>query len=301
MNLRDLKYLIAVADHCHFGKAAKACFVSQPALSMQIKKLEENLDIQLVERTNKKIFLTEIGKKITQQARGIILQISAMQETAAQAKDPLRGELHLGIIPTVSPYLLPHIIPGLTKTFPSLVLYLREEKTISLIDKLIQGKLDAALLAIPLTEEEDLEVLPLFEEELILALHYHHTLAKRKILKLADLENQTLLLLEEGHCLRGQALSICQQVNALETKGFQATSLETLRYMVVSNVGMTLMPKLSCYPSDNICYLPFNSPKPIRTIGMVWRHSNAKKVLLEKIITRIRRIMSQKEIVKIVT
>lgn len=165
MNLRDLEYLIALSAHCHFGKAAKACFVSQPALSMQIKKLEEDLGIPLIERTNKKVFLTEMGEKITEKARSIILQVDAMQEIAAQAKNPFRGELHLGIIPTVGPYLLPHIIPDLIKTFPDLMLYLREEKTTTLIEKLIQGKLNAVLLAIPLIEKEDLEILPLFEEE----------------------------------------------------------------------------------------------------------------------------------------
>lgn len=300
MNLRDLEYLIALAAHCHFGKAAKACFVSQPALSMQIKKLEEDLGIQLIERTNKKVFLTEIGEKITQQARSIIFQVSTMQEIADQSKHPFKGELHLGIIPTVGPYLLPHIIPDLTKIFPDLVLYLREEKTATLIEKLIQGKLNAVLLAIPLIEEEDLEILPLFEEEFFLALPHNHTLAKRKTLTLSDLENNTLLLLDEGHCLRGQALSVCNRVNISKTKSFQATSLETLRHMVAANVGMTLMPKLSCYPNDNICYLPFNSPKPMRTIGMAWRPSSSKKILLKNIITQIRKVITQKEIVKVI-
>ncbi|MFW0010923.1 MAG: DNA-binding transcriptional regulator OxyR [Coxiella endosymbiont of Dermacentor nuttalli] len=300
MNLRDLEYLIALSAHCHFGKAAKACFVSQPALSMQIKKLEEDLGIPLIERTNKKVFLTEMGEKITEKARSIILQVDAMQEIAAQAKNPFRGELHLGIIPTVGPYLLPHIIPDLIKTFPDLMLYLREEKTTTLIEKLIQGKLNAVLLAIPLIEKEDLEILPLFEEEFFLALPRHHTLAKHKMLTLSDLENKTLLLLEEGHCLRDQTLSVCHRATTSETKSFQATSLETLRHMVAANMGMTLMPKLSCYPSDNICYLPFNSPKPMRTIGIAWRPSSTQKILLQNIITRIRKVMTQKEIVKVI-
>ena len=213
MNLRDLKYLIAVADHCHFGKAAKSCFVSQLSLSMQIKKIRRKSGYSI-----NQVNQSEIGKKITQKARSIILQVNAMKEIAAQEKDPFRGELHLGIISTVGPYLLLHIIPELTKTFSNLALYLREEKIISLIEKLIQGKLDAVLLVIPLIEKEGLEILPLFEEEFVLALPHHHTLVKRKILKLSDLENKTLFLFEEGHCLRGQALSIYQRVKYFRNK-----------------------------------------------------------------------------------
>ncbi|MEO8402238.1 MAG: DNA-binding transcriptional regulator OxyR [Gammaproteobacteria bacterium] len=299
MNIRDLKYLVAVADHCHFGKAAETCFVSQPALSMQIKKLENTLGIQLIERTNKSVFLTEIGKLITQHARDILLRIETMREVANHAKDPFCGELHLGVIPTLAPYLLPHIIPGLSKVFPKLTIYLAEETTSNLITKLSQGKLDGALLALPLVEE-DFFALPLFEEEFVLAIPANHPLAKRKTAKLADLENKTLLLLEDGHCLRDQALTVCHRVNASESKSFRATSLETLRHMVASKAGITLMPKLACRSNDGVCYLSFGAPKPMRTIGIIWRPSTAKKIILENIVNHIRKLMTKQKMVRVI-
>lgn len=288
MNIRDLKYLIAVADHKHFGKAAEVCFVSQPALSMQIKKLEESLGVILIERTNKRIFFTEIGKLIVQEARDILYRVETLQEIANQSKDPFCGELHLGIIPTLAPYLLPLIIPGLSTRFPKLTLYLVEETTLNLLTKLNEGKLDGALLALP--TEGDFSVHPLFDEEFVLAVPIEHPLAKQKIAAFSDLENKTLLLLEDGHCLRDQALEVCHRANASESKNFRATSLETLRHMVATGVGITLMPKLSCRSNDGVCYLPFKSPKPMRTIGLIWRESTAKKILLEHLIDHIKAV-----------
>jgi LysR family hydrogen peroxide-inducible transcriptional activator len=288
MNIRDLKYLIAVADHNHFGKAAEACFVSQPALSMQIKKLEGALGVTLIERNNKRIFFTDIGKLIVEQARDILYRVDSLQETANQAKDPFCGELHLGIIPTLAPYLLPRIIPKLSTLFPKLSLYLVEETTTNLLAKLNAGKLDAALVSIPI--DGDFAVHPLFDEEFVLALPLQHALAKQKNVNFADLENKTLLLLEEGHCLRDQALTVCHRAHAKESKSFRATSLETLRHMVAAGVGMTLMPKLACRANDGICYLPFASPIPKRTVGLVWRESSAKKILLEHLVGYIKNL-----------
>lgn len=299
MNIRDLKYLIALADHCHFGKAAEVCFVSQPALSMQIKKLEDTLGVQLIERANKCVFLTEIGEVITQHARDIIYRVEVLQDAAKQAKNPYDGEIRLGVIPTLAPYLLPHIIPGLIKLFPNLKIYLHEEQTHHLITKLKQGKLDAALFALPVIDE-DFTALPLFEEELLLATPLTHSFSKRKSINFADLANKTLLLLEDGHCLRDQALSLCHTINAYADTSFQATSLETLRHMVLSNAGITLMPKLACRPNDGICYLPFSAPRPTRIIGMIWRPSTAKKILLENVVVQIRKIMGKQKIVKII-
>jgi len=298
MNIRDLKYLVSVADYGHFGKAADACFVSQPALSMQIKKLEDTLGVQLIERTGKKIFLTEIGKLITQQARDILFRVEEMREIANTAKDPFCGELHLGIIPTLAPYLLPYIIPSLSKAFPKLTIYLAEETTSNLLTKVSQGKLDGALLALPIVNE-DFAALPLFEEEFVLAIPLNHSLAKRKIAKLSDLENKTLLLLEDGHCLRDQALAVCHRVNAAEAQNFRATSLETLRHMVASKAGITLMPKLACKSNDGICYLPFNAPKPVRTIGLIWRPSTPKKIVLENMVSQIRKVMFKQKMVRV--
>lgn len=300
MNIRDLKYLVALAEHCHFGKAAEACFVSQPALSMQIKKLEDVLGTKLIERTNKNIFLTDIGKLITQHARDILYRVDEVRELAKQAKDPYSGEFHLGVFPTLAPYLLPHIMPSLSKLFPNLTIYLIEETTSNLLTKLSEGKLDGALLALPVIDE-DFVALPLFEEEFVLALPSNHKLAKRKYAKLTDLENNNLMLLTDGHCLRDQALAICHNVKAAESKKFRATSLETLRHMVAAKSGMTLMPKLACKSNDGISYVPFNAPKPSRTIGMIWRPSSSKKILLENIVSQIRKIMlKQNKLVRVI-
>lgn len=299
MNIRDLKYLVAIADHNHFGKAAEACFISQPALSMQIKKLESVLGVQLIERTSKSALLTEIGRSITEHARDILFRVDSMKETAKQAADPLSGEFHLGIIPTLGPYLLPHIIPGISKLFPKLKIYLVEAQTENLKTKLKHGKLDAALFGLPLVDD-NFDAFPIFEEELLLATPANHTLAKRKSIKHSDLANQVLMLLEDGHCLRELALQLCQRANASADKSFQATSLETLRYMVASKVGMTLMPKLSSQSSDGVCYLPFSTPKLTRTIGIIWRPSSAKKVLIKSFVAEIRKLLTKQKLVKVV-
>lgn len=292
MNIRDLKYLISLADHKHFGKAADACFVSQPALSMQIKKLEDSLGVLLIERTNKKIIFTEIGELIVQQARDILYHVDTLQEIANQSKDPFCGELRLGIIPTLAPYLLPLIIPGLSTLYPKLIPYLIEETTLNLLTKLKEGKIDGALLALPI--EGDFSVNPLFDEEFVLATPLAHPLTKQKIVDFSDLENKTLLLLEDGHCLRDQALAVCHRAHASESKNFRATSLETLRHMVASGVGMTLMPKLSCRSHDGVSYIPFKSPRPMRTIGLIWRKTTGKKILLEHLVEYIKTVNPSK-------
>lgn len=300
MNIRDLKYLVALADHQHFGKAAEACFVSQPALSMQIKKLESVLDIQLLERTNKSVLFTKSGLMIAERARDILNQIEEMQDVAKLAKDPYSGELKIGIFPTLAPYLLPLIIPALSKKFPKISFYLIEEKTASLVEKLQDGKLQAAFLATPIAEK-NLKTSLLFDEEFLLATPRHHALANLKTIKQQDLNNKNLLLLEEGHCMREQALALCQQLNVHETQNFRATSLETLRHMVVAGVGITLMPKLACHPHSHIAYIPFSAPKPVRTIGLTWRASTVKSPLLEAIILQVKKIMAQQKTVKIRT
>ena len=277
-----------VADFQHFGKAAEACFVSQPGLSMQIKKLEESLGVQLIERTNKTVYFTEIGQKITQYAREILNNVEAMQDIAQLAKDPFAAELHLGIIPTLAPYLLPHIVQNISTSFPKLTLYFIEETTENLLLKLTQRKLDAALLALPLAEKGDLIVEHLFEEAFMLATSPQHPFAKQSKVHLSDLKKTTLLLLEDGHCLRDQALAFCNLAQAQASKNFEATSLETLRYMVAANVGITLMPKLACRPNDGVCYMPFVDVKPSRTIGLIWRASTVKTVLLKQIAVHIR-------------
>ncbi len=212
-----------------------------------------------------------------------------MHELANQLKDPFSGTLHLGIIPTLAPYLLPLIMPKLSTIFPQIAFYLVEETTLNLLIKLNEGTLDALLLALPI--EGDFSIQPLFEEEFVLALPLKHALAKQKTLHYSELENKTLFLLEEGHCLRDQALAVCHKMNASESKNFRATSLETLRHMVAAGVGMTPMPKLACRANDGVCYVPFTSPAPTRTIGFVWRQSSVKKILLEQLATHIKTIV----------
>jgi LysR family hydrogen peroxide-inducible transcriptional activator len=290
MNIRDLRYLVALVEHNHFGKAAEACFVSQPALSMQIKKLEEYLGVKLLERTNKSVRFTEIGMTLGERARNILSDVDELHEMAKSAIDPYSGILKLGIFPTLAPYLLPHIIPSLAKNLPKLSLYLIEEKTSHLLEKLNQGKIDAAILGLPIIDK-GLSTTPLFDEEFYLGVPHSHALAKRKIIKQTELENRNLLLLEDGHCLRDVALALCYQARAQEAQNFRATSLETLRHMVAAGVGITLIPKLAYKENDGISYVPFNSPKPMRSIGIVWRTSSTKILALNKIAALIKKIM----------
>lgn len=293
MNIRDLKYLVALADLGHFGKAAEACFVSQPALSMQIKKLEETLGVQLLERTHKSVLLTESGVLIAERARHILSQVDEVREVAKSAQDPYCGELKIGIFPTLAPYLLPLIVPQLVKKFPQLSIYLVEDQTQHLVEKLKAGKLHAAFLASPINELNFRQAL-LFEEAFLLAVGKTHVLSKRKVIKPQELNHKQLLLLDEGHCLRDQALSFCHHVHAQETQNFRATSLETLRHMVAAGVGITLMPELSCQVNDNICYLPFSSSvKPTRKIGLFWRASSAKQIVLHEIAQQVRNILTK--------
>ena len=283
MNLRDLKYLVALADHRHFGKAAEASFVSQPTLSTQIKKLEEELGVALVERAPRKVMLTPVGREVVERARRVIAEVEQMGEVARRSRDPEAGTVRLGLFPTLGPYLLPHVVPRIRQRFPQLELLLVEEKSDVLLQRLREGTLDAALLALPLHDDQ-LHAEFLFEEPFLLAVPESHPLANHGPLTLDDIASQTLLLLEDGHCLRDQALDVCRTAGAGENGGFRATSLETLRQMVAANVGVTLLPSLAVKPpvaqSDAIRLLPFRDPQPSRRIAMVWRRSSAMSAFL---------------------
>jgi LysR family hydrogen peroxide-inducible transcriptional activator len=278
MNLRDLRYLVALAEHKHFGRAAEASFVSQPTLSTQIKKLEDELEVSLVERTPRKILLTEVGREIVQRAREVLNEVDQIKAIARRTRDPESGTIRLGIFPTLGPYLLPHVVPRIRERFPRLELLLVEEKTEEILRQLREGRLDAGILALPIHDDQ-LHTEFLFEEQFLLAVPEDHKLAKRAFLKLDDLSDQSLLLLEEGHCLRDQALDVCQLAGANEKTGFRATSLETLRQMVAANVGITLLPSLSVQPpiaqSGNVHLLAFRGGAPSRRIAMIWRKSSA--------------------------
>lgn len=287
MNLRDLKYLVALADHRHFGKAAAACFVSQPTLSTQIRKLEEELGLPLVERAPRKVMLTPAGLDAAARARVIVAEVEQMKEAARRSRDPEAGAVRLGIFPTLGPYLLPHVIPRIRERFPQLELLLVEEKSDVLLARLREGKLDAALLALPVLDDQ-LHTEFLFEEPFLLAVSAQHPLANRRQLDVQELSAQRLLLLEDGHCLRDQALEVCRLFGANEKSEFRATSLETLRQMVAADVGITLMPTLSVKPpvprSDNIRLLDLvGDNPPSRRIAMAWRRSSAMNGFLEQL------------------
>ncbi len=285
MNLRDLKYLVALADHKHFGRAAAACFVSQPTLSTQIKKLEDELGVALVERAPRHVMLTPSGRDAAERARVIIAEVEQMKEAARRTQNPEAGTVRLGLFPTLGPYLLPHVVPRIRARFPDLELLLIEEKTDVILRQLREGKLDVGILALPLHDDQ-LHLEFLFEEPFLLAVPEGHPLTKRDApLSMRDLAHESLLLLEDGHCMRDQSLDVCHLAGANEKTGFRATSLETLRQMVAANVGITLLPMLAVKPpiapSRDVQLLPFRDPPPTRRIAMVWRRSSAMSVFLE--------------------
>lgn len=290
MNLRDLNYLIALADLRHFGKAAEACFVSQPTLSTQIRKLEDELGVTLIERAPRKVMLTRAGQDAVQRARRIVAEVQELKDAARRSRDPESGSLRLGVFPTLGPYLLPHVVPPLRESFPQLELLLVEEKSDVLLQRLRDGKLDAALLALPLHDEQ-LHAQFLFEEPFLFAAPSGHPLARQRRMAVDALGSETLLLLEDGHCLRDQALDVCRLTGAQEKSGFRATSLETLRQMVAAGVGVTLLPALSVHSpilqSPTIQLIPFQSPAPSRRIALVWRKSSALDGFLQHLGTRI--------------
>ena len=286
MNLRDLRYLVALADLRHFGRAADACFVSQPTLSTQIRKLEEELGVVLIERAPRKVMLTAAGQDAVQRARRIVAEVDELKESARRSRDPSSGALRLGVFPTLGPYLLPHVVPQLRERFPQLELLLTEEKSDVLLARLREGKLDAALLALPVHDDQ-LHAQFLFEEPFLLATPQQHPLAQANGLHVDALGDETLLLLEDGHCLRDQALDVCRLSGAQEKAGFRATSLETLRQMVAAGVGVTLLPALSVHDPivqpAGIRLVRFADPAPSRRIALVWRKSSALDGFLQQL------------------
>jgi len=288
MNLRDLRYFVILAETKHFGEAAKQCFVSQPTLSMQIKKLEDDLGVALFERTNKQVFLTDHGQALLPTAKKILLLVNELKESAYFLNDPFAGALHLGAIPTIAPYLLPLIMPALKQHFPQLKIWLVEEQTNNLINKLEEGELDAAIMADPVTDNFSRQFL--FEEVFYFACAKAHSLAKRKTISTNDLIGEQLLLLQEGHCLRDQAMAVCHMAKANDIADFSATSLETLRLMVQSGMGVTLLPALSVltHTTDLLRYIPFEEPAPSRTLSLFWRNSSPKRQCLHAIAELVR-------------
>ena len=287
MNLQDLRYLVAIAEHRHFGRAAVACHVSQPTLSTQLRKLEKDLGVELVERNPRRVMLTEIGERVVERARLMLREEAAISEIARQSQDPEAGTVRLGLFPTLGPYLLPHVVPALHRRFPRLELLLVEDKTEQVLEHLRDGSLDIGVLALPIHDDR-LHVEPLFDEDFVLAVPADHALAASDGPVTMDvLAGQSLLLLEDGHCLRDQALSVCHLAGASERGGFRATSLETLRQMVAAGVGMTLLPELAVQPpvsaQQGVVIRRFSSPRPTRRIAICWRHSHPAREFFPRI------------------
>jgi LysR family hydrogen peroxide-inducible transcriptional activator len=274
MTLQELKYLVALADQGHFGRAAEACHITQSTLSTQIKKLEDFLGVTLFDRSLRRVTPTPIGKEILAAARNVVDEAERIRELAKHAQDPMARTLHFGVIPTLGPYYLPHALTLVGRKHPGLRLLLREEMTPQILEHLADGKLDAALLAMPVADET-LRAEPLFYEPFYAALPADHALAKRDVLKVSDILGEKLLLLDEGHCLRDQALDVCGG-NPIGREEVRATSLETLRQMVGMGLGLTLLPALAVdggarVGRKGIEVRPFRPPSPGRTIALVWR------------------------------
>lgn len=287
MNIRDLKYFLAVAEQEHFGHAAERCNVSQPTLSGQIKKLEESLGVMLFERSNRHVMLTDTGRQLVSNARRILREIDAMQDIAESARDPLAGKFRLGAFPTLSTYLFPKIVSKVTDTMPNLRLILIEEKTSVLTEKLKNGDIDAALLALPINDDYLLSH-ALFEDPFLLAVPPEHEFTHSKAVDQNTLKDHKLLLLEEGHCLRDQSLEICQRHGIAEEQDFKATGLETLRQMVKAGTGITFMPQIAIQEKEHgICYVPFKPPVPSRNIGLVWRKTTHRTDVIKRLIEMI--------------
>jgi LysR family transcriptional regulator, hydrogen peroxide-inducible genes activator len=280
LKLKDLRYLVAVADTRHFGRAAERSFVSQPTLSAQLKKLEEYLGVQLIERAPKRVALTAAGEAIVERARRILEASEEIIELARGHRDPLAGRLKLALLPTIGPYLLPNVAAKLRKQLPRLELMLYEYQTDTMLEKLHSGEIDVGILAMPVPMD-GLDSQVLYREPFTVAMPTGHRLSAKPSIKVEDLSHETLLLLEDGHCLRDQALELCSGTDVNEKQDFRATSLETLRQMVAAGVGITLLPELAgrgAYGNARgVAIRPFAKPVPTRTIGAVWRKSSARR------------------------
>lgn len=274
-SLRQLQCLVALSETLHFSRAAERCHITQPALSSQIKGLEERLGVTLIERTRHRVLMTPLGQDLAQRAARILRDVADFTEAARQSAKPFNGILRLGLLPTLGPYLLPHILPGLRRRYGDLKLYLREEPAGRLAVDLGRGDIDAMLISTATAVESRR---PLFSEPLWAALPLGHPLARKERLERGDLTGEHLLLLEEGHCLRDQVLAFCHEVGAREHSGFRATSLDSLRQMVATGLGMTLLPGLyvqaEALDDPEIAMRPFVTP-PERLISLVWRPHGA--------------------------
>jgi LysR family transcriptional regulator, hydrogen peroxide-inducible genes activator len=289
MTLTELRYIVAVARERHFGRAAEACFVSQPTLSVAVKKLEEELGVPLFERGPGEVTVTPGGQKIVEQAQRVLEEASRIRELAAAGRDPLAGPLRLGAIYTIGPYLLPKLIPILRKSAPTMQLLIQENFTHRLAESLKNGDVDVILIALPF-EEPAVETQAVYDEPFLVAVPKGHPWEGRKRVTSDELMKESLLLLGEGHCFRDQVLDICQTVRAKDRSALSRTveggSLETIRQMVAGGVGITVLPATSvtsgsASASDLIRILPFAKPAPMRRVALAWRKSFPRPEAIE--------------------
>lgn len=293
VSLRDLRALVALADERHFGHAASRLGISQPSLSAAISKLESCLKVRIFERTSRRVTVTNQGAALIEQAREVLRQLTAFAELAEPNQEPLTRRLRLGVIPTVAPYYLPHVLQDLVKDFPLLELSLREEISERLILMLRQGELDAALLTLP-WQAHGLEEFPLFQEELSLAVPRNHALAGKRRLSVTEIPRRDLILLEHGHCLREQTLELCGA--DLPSKSMHATSMETMRFMVQAEIGTAIVPALAVHwdswanrSDSKITYLQFEEPAPSRMLGLIMLSQSPARRDVEQLVLYLRK------------
>lgn len=284
MTLRELEYIVALAHHLSFVKAAEECCVSQSALSIQVRKLEDFLGVQIFERTNKSVMMTQIGEEICKQAQEILNASKALRALARAHTNPDEGNIHIGGFSTLAPYLFPKIIPDIKKTFPRLTLFLAENTTAPLADQLYRGEIDCAFLPETFLTP-NLEGRLLFTENFLVALSSAHPLTAKKKLTSEDLRRENLLLLNENNCYGGEARAVCETLlNTGAIKPYQASSLETLRNMVIAGSGLTLIPEIAAStPHRGIAYRPLSGVPPRRSIYLMWRKTSSKQKFFEKI------------------
>ncbi len=287
MTLTELRYIVAVAEARHFGQAAARCFVSQPSLSASVKNLEEELGVQLFERGKRGVFLTDAGEQIVAQARRALEEAERVKSVARQGADPLKGVLRLGIIHTIAPYLLPDLVGALRRLAPEMPLDVEENTTATLDRMLRAGELDAVILALPY-EAPAIETVPLYEEEFRVVAPARHALARKKAVAVEELDAGELLLLPVGHCFRDQVLDACREFSRPPEAGRQGNSLETLRSMVASGLGVTVLPATALTPrhaNSLVRAVEFSAPRPTRRVALASRRGFHRPAALEKLVT----------------
>ena len=278
-SLQQLRFLCAMAEECHFGRAAQSCAVTQSTLSGGIKELEARLGVTLFERSHRHVMLTPLGKEIAARAQRLLIDAEELVGLAHNAHEPLSGPLRFGVIPTVGPYVLPSLLPHLGTALPKLNLYVREAQTSVLLDKLAGGELDILLVAIPY-ELGDVEAMEIAEDPIVVAMPRNHALSYHKVVDRDDLAREQLLLIEDGHCLRSHSLQACRIVDPSRNEVFQATSLRTLFQMAAAELGITLMPQIAVESelasTRNVVIRPLSPDKPFRTLVLAWRSTSSR-------------------------